>query len=57
MTRLPMCVTNPGTKSRKNFLPEDLMEQTVSVVVNDILNNNLPVNMAMGVSHNSLTIE
>lgn len=52
-----MHVTDPGTKSRKNFLPEDLMKQTVSVVVNDILNNILPVNMAMRVSHNSLTIE
>lgn len=52
-----MCVNDPGTKSRKNCLPEDLMEQTVSVVVNDILTNNLPVNMAMRVFHNSLTIE
>ena len=52
-----MCVTDPGTKSRKNFLSEGLMEQTVSVVVSDILNHKLPVNMAMRVSHNSLTIE
>lgn len=57
MAQLPMCVTDPGTKSRKNFLSDGLMEQTVSVVVNDILNNKLPVNMAMRVSHNSLTIE
>lgn len=31
-----MSVTDPGAKSRKNFLPEDLMGQTVSEVVNNL---------------------
>lgn len=52
-----MSVTDPGAKSRKNFLPEDLMGQTGGEVVNDILNNILLVNMAKRVFHYSLIIE